>query len=73
MLKHLTENPPAKCTTAYDDWVASDYDVMTWLLNNMDEKDSASVIFLKSVKEICDTLKERCILMSRIFLKLLIC
>jgi len=31
---------------------------MTWLLNNMDEKTIASVIFLKTAKEIWDTLKE---------------
>jgi len=28
-LKHLTENPPAKGTATYDDWVTSAYSMMT--------------------------------------------
>jgi len=32
-LKHLAEDPPAKGTSAYDHWVASDFSVMTWLIN----------------------------------------
>jgi len=51
-LKHLTEDPPTMGTSAYDDWVASDCSMMTWLLSSMDEKVSASVIFLKTTKEI---------------------
>ena len=51
-LKHLSEDPPAKSTTAYDDWVATDCSVMTWLLSSMDNKISASVIFLKIAKKI---------------------
>ena len=30
---------------------------MTWLLNNLEEKISDSVMFLTTVKEMCDTLK----------------
>jgi len=32
--------------------------MITWLLNSMDEKVSASVMFLKIVKEVYDTLNE---------------
>jgi len=46
-LKHLAEDPPAKSTIAYDDWIASDYSVMTWLLNIIDEKAYASIMFQK--------------------------
>jgi len=58
--KYLLEGPPTKGTTTYNDWVASDFSVMTWLLNNIyiHEKFSVSVIFLKVVKEMHDTLKE---------------
>ena len=61
----LIEDPPIKGTTTYDDWVTSDFNVMTWLINNKNEKVSAGFMFLKSVKE--------CTLMSRISLELLNC
>jgi len=57
-MKHIIEEPPIKGIATYDDWVASDYSVMTWLLNGMDENINASVMFLKIVKEIWNTLKE---------------
>ena len=45
--------------TAYDNWMASDYSVMVWLLSSMNKNVSVSVMFLKTVaKEIYDTLKE---------------
>ena len=44
--------------TTYDDWVASDYSVMMLPLSGMHEKVSASVIFLKTTKEIWDTLRD---------------
>jgi len=56
--KHLTEDPSTKSTTVYDDWVASDCSVMMCLLNDMDEKANAGVMFLKAANEIWDTLKE---------------
>lgn len=37
-LKHITNDPLVKSATPYDDWVASDYSVITWLLNSIDEK-----------------------------------
>ena len=57
-LKHVAKDPPSKGTAIYDDYVASNCSVMTWLLSNMDEKVNASVMFLKTAKEIWDTLKE---------------
>jgi len=51
-LKHLTKNPPTIGTTAYNDGVASDCSMMTWLFSNMDEKISATIMFLKTAKEI---------------------
>ena len=46
-------------TAAYGDWVASDYSVMTLLLYSMDENVGASVIFMKTAKELWDTLEEK--------------
>lgn len=62
-LKHHLEDPtnekdPAySAYSAYSDWLASDCCVITWLLNNMDEKVSSDVMFLKVVKDIWFTLK----------------
>jgi len=39
-------------TATYDDCVASDYSMMTWLLSSMDEKVTVSVMFLKIAKGI---------------------
>jgi len=41
----------AKGTAIYDDWVAIDCNVMTWLLNSMAKRVSVSVMFLKTVKK----------------------
>ena len=38
--------------------MATDYSVMTWLLNSVAEKLSAGVLFLKTAKETCDVLKK---------------
>ena len=46
--------------------------VITWLLNSVDEKVSASVMSLKTAEEAYDTLNE-IIPMSKIFLVMLIC
>ena len=56
-VEHITENPPVKSTTIYDDQVASDFSMMT-LLDSMNKKVSASVMFLKTSKKIWDTLKK---------------
>ena len=56
--------------TIYNDWVASDYSVMMLPLGGMHEKVSASVIFLKTTKEM--GYFKRCILMSKTILVLLI-
>ena len=50
-LKHLTENLVANGATTYDNWVDSNCSMMTWLLNNIYEKISVSVVFLKATKE----------------------
>jgi len=41
----------SKWYDAYDDWVASDCNVMTWLLSSMHEEVNTNVMFLKTVKD----------------------
>jgi len=56
--QHLTDDPPAKDTLAYADWVASECSAMFWLINSMTEKISAGIMLLKAAKVIWDILKE---------------
>jgi len=49
-LNHLLEDQhKVLLLIAYDDWVANDCSVMTWLLNNMNENVSAIVMFMKEI------------------------
>ena len=57
-LKYLTKDHPVKGTATYANWVASDCNMMTRLLSNMHEKVNVSIMFLKTAKEIWNTLKE---------------
>ena len=41
----------------YEDWLASNYGVITWLVNIMEPEISKSVVMLSTVKKIWDTLK----------------
>ena len=56
-MAYLLDPPPAIIVTIYEIWLSGDYCVMTWLLNNLEEKFSSSVMFLTIVKEMWDTLK----------------
>ena len=56
-LAYLLEPPPTTADTTYKTWLSSDYYVMTWLLNSLEENISASVIFLSTAKEMWDTLE----------------
>ena len=56
-LAHLLQSPPTDTDPTYVIWLTGDYSVMTWLLNNLEEKISGSVMFLHTVKKMWDTLK----------------
>jgi len=56
-LTHLLESPPAATNHTYATWLFGDYCVVIWLLNNLEEKISDSVMFLTTAKEMWDILK----------------
>ena len=56
-LAHFLESAPAATDPTYVTWLFGDYCVMTWLLNNLKENISSSVMFLNIVKVMWDTLK----------------
>ena len=55
-MAHLLQAPSADTDLTYVNWLIGDYYVITWLLNNLEEKINGSVMFLTTAKEIWDTL-----------------
>lgn len=47
-----------KIDPTYIDWTNNDCCVITWLLDRMEEKVSSDIMFLKTTKEMWNTLKE---------------
>ncbi|KAG8369509.1 hypothetical protein BUALT_Bualt14G0021000 [Buddleja alternifolia] len=56
-LSHITKAPPAEMEKVYEDWLATNYCVRSWLINSIEERIS-SVIFLPIAKPIWDMLHE---------------
>ena len=51
-IQYITHPPLDVKDTAYEDWLVDDCAVISWLVNNMDEKVSCSVMLLKLAKKI---------------------
>ena len=56
-IKHITQDPPNIKALEYEDWLASDYGVITWLVNSMKLEISRGVVMLLTTKKIWNTLK----------------
>lgn len=50
--------PPSTVDLAYEDWEANDKIVMSWLLNSMNPTIAEGFLFLNTMKEVWDSLKE---------------
>ncbi|KAG8381702.1 hypothetical protein BUALT_Bualt05G0000200 [Buddleja alternifolia] len=42
-LSHITKAPPAETDKGYENWLAADYCVRSWLINSIEERISSSV------------------------------
>ena len=51
-VKHITDDPPSPKDSMYDDWLAIDFRVTTWLINNMESNIVSDVLFLTPTKKI---------------------
>jgi len=67
-MKHLTNALSNTQDSECADWLADDYCVIAWLVNSTDVKVSAGVMFLRTAKEIWDTLKEMYVNEKNIFI-----
>ena len=56
-IKHITQDLPNIKASEYDDWLASKYSVITWLVNSMEPHISRGVVMLSTAKKIWNTLK----------------
>ena len=56
-IKHITQDSPNINAPEYEDWLASDYGIITWLVNSMEPEISRGVVMLPTAKKISDTLK----------------
>ncbi|KAF9612501.1 hypothetical protein IFM89_000423 [Coptis chinensis] len=56
--KILTDDPPNSNDSTYEDWMASNSMVLTWLWNSMEPKVLTNVQFLPTEKQVWSSLKE---------------
>ncbi|KAF9596580.1 hypothetical protein IFM89_012311 [Coptis chinensis] len=56
--KILTDDPPNSNDSTYEDWMASNSMVLTWLWNSMEPKVLTNVQFLPTTKRVWSSLKE---------------
>ena len=55
-IRHLMHDPPDVKDLTYEDWLADDCAMITWLVNSMEEQIAQSVMMLKSAKKLWDAL-----------------
>ncbi|KAL0355349.1 UNVERIFIED_CONTAM: hypothetical protein Sradi_3981800 [Sesamum radiatum] len=57
-LNHILTSPPPSTDATFSAWPQTDYSVMTWLLNSMEEYVSTNVMFLTTAMAMWDTLHD---------------
>ena len=57
-LHHLDGAPPADTNEKFSSWQANDYQVISWMVNSMENHVSANVLFLHSANEMWITVQQ---------------